>query len=311
MFFLIISLLTLSHSWGQDVNLDLAQAANDFNAIFSNRLEKIKEGSRPFIMLHDKKGPTVLMFHGLSDSPGSMKEVANIYFKHGYNVLTVLLRDHGLLSDYRRDIRDQITLQNWREDIDQYMKVALSLSDSNKISLIGFSLGGALILDTTHRYEGKINSLVFLAPLFKMNHEWAIPASKFLRHVLYSTSKGIKETAHFYPNITLNQTYQAYKLTKYIKKNITQEPTSELLAIPKLMFLTDADSTIENKYAYKVAELLQLDSNQIVTYTNDQQETTVLHRDLPMRFINASGAMNPHIDDLLKRLDNFLAAHDR
>ena len=248
------------------------------------------------------------MLHGLSDSPGSLKEASTIYFNRGYNVVTVLLRDHGLLPEFRHQIRANIQLKDWREDIDQLMKIAFEMSDENKVALIGFSLGGALALDTANRYEGKISSLVLLAPLLKMNHGWAAPSSRVLRHVKYSVFKGVPETGHFYPDIALNQTYHAYKLTKHLKENVTKTPSTKLIQLPKMMFLTDADTTVENEYALEVAEKIKIENNNLIIYSNPEKISTTLHRDLPMRTINASGVENPHIEDLLLNLDKFLAS---
>jgi alpha-beta hydrolase superfamily lysophospholipase len=281
-------------------------SVDHFSALTSERIDKVKEGSRPFILSQNKLAPTVVMLHGLSDSPGSMKEVANIYFKLGYNVVTVLLRDHGLLAPYRHDIREEVTLSDWRKDIDQLMSVAFSMSDSDKVALIGYSLGGGLALDTADRYEGKISSLVMLAPLLKMNHGWAAPMAKVLKHVMYSTKKGIPETSHFYPDIALNQTYHAHKLTVHLKKDIINQPSKKMRALPKMMFLTDADTTIVNKYAITAAAKLKMPAENVVVYNNEKGPLTVLHRDLPMSVINASKEANPHLDEMLSSLESFL-----
>ena len=284
------------------------QTEEKFQTLTKDRIEKVKEGSKPFMLSQGKKARTVVMLHGLSDSPGSFKETSQVYYKRGYNVVTVLLRDHGLLAPYRHEVRAEITLKDWREDIDNLMKIAFLMSDTDKVALVGFSMGGALALDVADRYEGKISSLVLLAPLLKMNHAWAAPVTRVLRHVKYSLEKGVPEAEHFYPDIAYNQTYQGFTLTKYLKNHVTKKPKDALLSLPKMMFLTDADTTIENDYALEVAKKLHFDQDRVVTYTNPEIMSTTLHRDLPMRKINATGVENPHIDDLLTQLDGFLAS---
>jgi esterase/lipase len=277
-----------------------------FLDIYKDRLVEIKEGSRPFIISQHKKAPTVVMFHGLSDSPGSLKEVAQVYYKLGYNVVTILLRDHGLIKEDRDEARLKITLANWREDIDRVMEVAFLMSDSEKVALTGYSLGGALATDTAHRYEGHISSIIYITPLFKMNHSWFAYIAKLLRHFSYRLNKGIQETDHFYPDFTFNQVYQTHLLTKHLKSDITRHPTLSFVNIPKMMFLTDADLTIENDFALKTAKWMHIPEDHIVLYENHDKEKVVLHRDLPMRLINANHLENPFIDDLLFRAENFL-----
>ncbi len=303
-----LTLLLLSQALFANEVESFNKSVEMFNALTSERMDRVKEGSKPFILSQNKKAPTVVMLHGLSDSPGSLKEVSQIYYKRGYNVVTVLLRDHGLLAPYRHDIRASVTLKDWREDIDQLMTIAFTMSDTDKVALIGFSMGGALALDVSSRYEGKISSLVLLAPLLKMNHSWAAPATRLIRHVRYSLEKGIPEAEHFYPDIAYNQTFQGYTLTKHLKDNVTKKPKASLIKIPKMLFLTDADTTIENDYALEVASRLQIDQDRIVLYANPEKNSTTLHRDLPMRKINATGEVNPHIEDLLNQLDGFLAS---
>lgn len=304
---LLISLV-FSQALFADISQEYSDTLTQFNSLTSERIDNVKEGSRPFILSQYKLAPTVVMLHGLSDSPGSLKEASAVYYKRGYNVVTVLLRDHGLLPAYRHDIRSNVKLADWRADIDKLMEVAFKLSDTQKVALVGFSLGGALALDTANRYEGKITSLVLLAPLFKMNHGWAAPTSRILRHVKYSIEKGVPEADHFYPDIALNQTYQAHTLLKHLKKNVTKDASATLIKLPKMMFLTDADTTIENDYAITVAGLINIEQDRVILYTNPEKNSVTLHRDLPMKKINATGNLNPHIEDLLINLDGFLAS---
>lgn len=302
--FTAISIQTLAFAGDESFNATVDQ----YKSLTVSRIDKIKPGSAPFILSQDKKAPTVLMIHGLSDSPGSMKEVSKVYYKRGYNVITVLLRDHGLQMPYRKEIRSKITLANWRSDVDKTMKIAFDMSNSEKVALVGFSLGGALALDAADRYDGKISSLVMLAPLLKMNHGWAAPSARVLKYVMYSTKKGIPETDHFYPDIALNQTLHAYKLTKHLKKNVISEASRNLLEMPKMMYLTDADTTVVNKFALEAAKELGMSDDEVVMYTNKKDKFTVLHRDLPMSSINASKEANPFIGKMLQSLEDFLVS---
>ena len=295
--------LSLTNAYSQDLTPE-----QEFVALTMNRMEILKPQSRPFIISQGKKAPTAVLIHGLSDSPGSMVEVAKIYKGRGYNVLTVLLRDHGLSDpELRHDLRENIKLSNLREDIDKVMSIAYKMSDSEKVALAGYSLGGALATDTADRYSGKISSLALMAPLFKMKQAWAAPLSKYAKHIKYSLFKGIPEAPHFYPDIALNQSEQAYKLTKHLKNNVTKNASAELKALPKILFLTDADTTIKNSFALKTAHNIAIPESHIVMYETIDDETVVLHRDLPMRNININNKENPHIDNMLNRLDVFLS----
>jgi hypothetical protein len=89
---------------------------------------------------------------------------------------------------------------------------------------------------------------------------------------------------------------------------VKEDLKESLKEIPKLIFLIDEDSTIKNDFAIATIRRLNIAENNIVMYVNDDAEKKVLHRDLPMRIIDASKKENPHIDDLLEKLESFLGS---
>jgi hypothetical protein len=91
---------------------------------------------------------------------------------------------------------------------------------------------------------------------------------------------------------------------------VLKKPAKDLKNIPKLMFLTEADTTINNKYAIKAAKRMKITKENLVLYPDLDDQNIVLHRDLPMRHINANGNINPHLDHLLNHLDQFLIGLD-
>lgn len=73
------------------------------------------------------------------------------------------------------------------------------------------------------------------------------------------------------------------------------------------MFLTDADTTIVNEFAYHAAKKINIPESNIVEFKNSSDKNLkILHRDLPMRIINASQLENQALDELLFRLEKFL-----
>ena len=87
--FTFVLMVFTNGAWAQTIStettiqsVDSFQGSVDkFTNLTSDRIAKIKVGSRPFILSQNKKAPTVVMIHGLSDSPGSMVETSKVYFK--------------------------------------------------------------------------------------------------------------------------------------------------------------------------------------------------------------------------------------
>ena len=238
-FILVLNLSFGSAFAGGD---EYMQAQNEFEALTAHRIEHIKEGSKPFLLGQGKQTKTVVLFHGLSDSPGSMKEISQVYFRNGFNVMSFLLRDHGLSLEKRNEQRSAITLAKWREDVDIAMAIAFKLSDTRKVAVAGYSLGGALVIDTADRYPNRISSIVMVTPMFKMMLMGITPLTKYLKHILYATQKGIDEMPHFYPDIALNQTFHASELIRHLRRNVTKKAEKHLTDIPMKMFLSSVNA---------------------------------------------------------------------
>jgi alpha-beta hydrolase superfamily lysophospholipase len=304
---LLFSVFLCTYVWANDnFQKQYDQALLDFEKLTIDSIENIKEGSKPYILGQGKVTKTVVLFHGLSDSPASMQEIAKPYFRNGYNVMSFILRDHGLVAEKRNEQRSAITLNKWREDVDQALKIAFKLSDTKKVAVAGYSLGGALVIDTAHRYPNRISSMVLVTPMLKMMLSFITPLTKYIKHVLYSTQKGIEEMPHFYPDISLNQTFHASELTRHLKRRVTRNMEKHLKDIPKLMILTSADTTINNKYALKVAKKINIKKRNTIMFESDDANRIVLHRDMPMRYINSNNSLNPHLDVMLKHIEAFI-----
>jgi esterase/lipase len=303
---LVTALLLLSA-----VNSVYGASYKEVAEVIQERLHKydklVKEGSRPFFIGQGKKTRTVLLLHGLSDSPTSMKEVAEVYAKNGYNVIAPRLSDHGLKEETRSAARSNITLESWRTQVEFYFRLAMMLTETNLVSVAGYSMGGALTLDLASRYEENIADLVFIAPMFQMYlHEYSF-AIRPLKELGVVTPKGVDETSFFYSTIDTNQTYHASLLSDHLREVIIPNASERLKSIPKLVFLTKHDTTIDNSYVYDHAfEALNLADNTVIEYQVFEDETEVLHRDLPVKYVNETGEENKFLPLLKLRLEQFV-----
>ena len=106
----------------------------------------------PFLLIHQpgqKAARSILMIHGLSDSPYSMKVLADIFYADGYNVVAILLPGHGRAA---KDLL-HVKLSQWQRAAAEGLKVAAAIG--RRVSIAGFSTGGALTLNLVRRnYAG-------------------------------------------------------------------------------------------------------------------------------------------------------------
>jgi esterase/lipase len=143
--------------------------------------EAIIDGNSPFLLSpqnSDGTRRTILMTHGLSDSPYLMHDIGAWFQSQGFRVLSMQLPGHGTRPGDLLDVHWQDWVTAQRQLID------LLADDSDELYLLGFSLGAILSLYQalhTPRFRAlflfapaiRITSLVrVVCPLATAGHWW-------------------------------------------------------------------------------------------------------------------------------------------
>lgn len=144
--------------------LDKQELASRFSELYKNewgqtqpcksvRLNRISvctnllrnEGNAPFILHHDRPSNKVaVLFHGLSDSPFFMREIASILYEQGFDVLVPLLPGHGL-READEAMSDNELAERWQAHVDDIVALADDMGETLIVG--GFSTGGALAVE--------------------------------------------------------------------------------------------------------------------------------------------------------------------
>jgi alpha-beta hydrolase superfamily lysophospholipase len=85
----------------------------------------------------------VVLLHGLTDSPYSLRNVARLYRDHGFVVIAIRLPAHGTVPGALTDIEWETWLAATRLAVREARR---HIASSSPLHLAGFSLGGALAL---------------------------------------------------------------------------------------------------------------------------------------------------------------------
>ncbi|MBI3507524.1 MAG: alpha/beta fold hydrolase [Proteobacteria bacterium] len=149
------------------------------NAVAALEIEKTRdipglahERNRPFSRIHETGGPqdcSVLLIHGLTDSPHYMRDVGDTFHNRGCNVVGVRLTGHGT----RPEDLHRVTLDQWKEDVRRGLELAQAVGKT--VHVAGMSLGGALALDAVaSNYDGarpqrKLGDLYLFQPALDPN----------------------------------------------------------------------------------------------------------------------------------------------
>ncbi len=119
------------------------------------------EGNAPFVLHHGAPTEkTVVLFHGLSDSPFFFDSIAKAIHSEGYTVVVALLPGHGKI-DADDDMEDSDLDARWSEHVETVMDFAYSVSD--KVYMGGFSTGGALAVQYIVTHEQPVKGLLLFS----------------------------------------------------------------------------------------------------------------------------------------------------
>jgi esterase/lipase len=202
----------------------------------------------------------VLLSHGLSDSPFSMRDPALALQAACYQVRVVLLPGHGtkaedLLNVSRDDWR--VTFQN---AADQFSK------EVDVMYVGGFSTGGALAAEYAWQHSNSVAGAILFSPVFKVNSsiDWLSPWLAMVKDWLdhYPSDDFAK-----YASIPLPAIAQVYKLSKEVRNLILDNPKE----LPVFIALSEDDQTVDASVSEKVFKTGMIGTkSQMVLYSKDQ-----------------------------------------
>lgn len=195
----------------------------------------------------------VLLFHGLTDSPFSLRDMAVRLARHCQTVRVMLLPGHATVPG---DL-SVVTLEEWRLSVDR--AVGAFRQQYPGMLLGGYSLGGALAVDYVYRHpQTPVQGLVLVAPALELDSGalWALPVLKSLSHWLprlawlevHSDENPVK-----YESFPVNAAWQMARLAT----DLRSYPSGVM--VPVWSALTADDATINATAS--LAQLCQIAGN--------------------------------------------------
>jgi esterase/lipase len=271
LFFFILPFATFSEP-SQTVYEKAIQA---FQQHLDGKKQEIQEKSGgfrdpglPFILTHGH--PTrysILLLHGLSDSPYFMRDLADSLFKQGYNVVVPLLSGNG--TD-ETDLQ-KVTLEDWQKDVDLGMLVASGLGKD--VLTGGLSAGGALAVDAAKRYPQKVKGLLLFSPALSFQKRTTRLSCWYKGG--YVAGKR-KEVPIRYRKISNNGVCQLFHLVQ----GLDLSPDKADYPIPVFAALTEYDDVIKVQWTVDWIEGQKVPGSLILAYTLADGKSLLKFRDL-------------------------------
>jgi alpha-beta hydrolase superfamily lysophospholipase len=209
--------------------------------------------NRSFELPADSPAGGVLLLHGMSDSPYSLRAIGQRLSRSGYWVLGLRLPGHGTAPSGLLEVQ--------REDMTAAVRLAVAhlaaKVGSQPLHLIGYSTGAALALEfALDALEDKVApvpaSLVLISPAIGLHPTAALAVWKrrlskapFLGSFAWLTIE--REFDPFsYNSFTTNAGEQVQRLTQTVSRRVEARARthSERVLPPTLVFLSNADATV-------------------------------------------------------------------
>jgi alpha-beta hydrolase superfamily lysophospholipase len=191
----------------------------------------------------------VVLFHGLTNCPRQMVELAEELHDDDATVLVLRAPDHGLRGDVGQI--GGVDAEDFRDYADDAVDIASGLGD--EVTVMGLSLGGMLSAWAAEE-RPEVDRAVVIAPALAVGGVPGFVADGFTN--LFSRLPNVKLPSggdalpHAYPPaIATRPTAQMFRLGKHVE----DAADSDAPAAPVALVLNDNDKTISNDAADSLA----------------------------------------------------------
>lgn len=235
---LIVVFVSSSVSYAQDLSwltpfksfyeteLGSVQTCNaNTNSVYRVCSSALKnDGNAPYVYHHNQPtDTTIVLFHGLSDSPYFFSSIAPSFHNLGYTVIVALLPGHGKL-DADDDMEDGDLAMRWSNHVSEVMEYAHSLSPN--VYTGGFSTGGALATQYALGNQDKLKGLMLFSGALALDESvedmagiWGI---KLLANILDWSYETQGPNPYKYPSVARHSAFMLTDIIFDVREKIEQ-----------------------------------------------------------------------------------------
>ena len=219
-------------------------------------------------------GPTkeigILLVHGFTGSPSSMRPWAEFMHQQGYTVRVPQLPGHGTKPEDLNNVK----WQEWPRKVESELRELQK--SSSKIFVFGLSMGGGLTLYTTQNHQEKITGIVLVNPMIHIPHVTPTMAkilSKFqkMRSAVGNDIKRKNVTEYAYDANPIVGIYELTKMLKVTRANLSK------VSIPTLLFHSTEDHVLPVSNTEIILEGISSKDKERVELTNSYHVATLDH----------------------------------
>ena len=218
----------------------------------------------------------VLLCHGFTGTPQSLRPWAEHLLAEGFRVALPLLPGHGT----RWQDMQTTSWLDWYGELDRAL--GRLQAECDEVYVMGLSMGGGLALRLAEEHGAAIRGLVLVNPSVKRNrpNELAIPLASRLLPSLPGIASDIKRpdtTELGYDRVPLKGALQLTKLWQTVAVALPK------VAVPVLLFRSQEDHVVHpSSSALVLARISSTDAREVVL--RDSYHVATLDNDAPAIF---------------------------
>jgi esterase/lipase len=203
--------------------------------------------------LHGHRTPrAVVPIHGLTNSPRQFRELAQLIFDRGDNVVVPRLPLHGLVAG-DVDVLREVTAERYRSYADTAVDIARGLGDT--VIVIGLSAGGNVAAWIV-QHRADVARVIVVSPaltLARIPRLLATPAMNVLERVPNYTIRQAPDTLrpHAYFGVSTRGLGETLRFGASVMEDVERDPP---LVRDITMVLNENDRTISARSATSLAE---------------------------------------------------------
>lgn len=242
--------------------------------------------NRSYIMMpQGKPKGAVVLLHGLTDTPYSLRHIADNYLQYGYVAVGIRLPAHGTVPGALTDV----SWQDWLAATRLAIREAKLLSgDDVPLHIVGFSNGGALAMKYTldaldDPTLAKPQRVILISPMIGVTRFARFAGIAGWPAIFPAFAKAawlgiVPEFNPFkYNSFPVNAARQSFQLTQELQKQIARDSRNNKMAElpPILTFQSVLDSTVSTRAVITAlynhlpangSEVVLFDLNQAVSF---------------------------------------------
>lgn len=229
---------------------------------------QIRDGATPIV--HDGSRTGVLVAHGFTGSPQSVRPLADHLVARGLTVRAPRLPGHGT----RWEDLDRTSWTDWYAEVESTYAELSERCD--RVVAVGLSMGGTLATLLTQR-NPEIAGLAVINPVFELRN-WkmrALPVARRLRSTVAGIGGDIKKPGvplYAYDRVPLRALHSQTQLWHHVTRDLPQ------ITQPVLLLRSKVDHVVppENSHLFRsrisstdVTEVVLHNSYHVATLDND------------------------------------------